>query len=226
LFNREREIAAIVYDRGLATAKEVQGSVGSPLSNPAVRSMLTRLVRKGVLVQQRCGGRREFIYAPAVSQSLTMEMAVRDLAADFYGGSSEALSDHVARLVTSEELHREPLRLPEQIDALAPRMREIASFVYRRGRATVREVQAEIEDPITVYGLRTLANRMVSRGIFVSRRSGRHSEITYIPALITDDVRRLALLRFVDDRFGGSPAAALRFILQLAHADQRRRSIG
>jgi predicted transcriptional regulator len=103
-------------------------------------------------------------------------------------------------------------------------MREIAQIVYRRAGASVREVRAEIGDEVTIYGLRTLANRMVARGIFVSRRSGRHSEITYVPALVTGDVRRLALVRFVNERFGGSPAAALRFILQLSHADRRRQS--
>jgi predicted transcriptional regulator len=94
-------------------------------------------------------------------------------------------------------------------------MREIASIIYQRGGATVREIQARIEDPLTICGIRTLLIRMERRGLVRHRRSGRHSELFYLPAVVTDDVRQNALKCFVDEQFDGSAAAALRDLLRL-----------
>ena len=105
--------------------------------------------------------------------------------------------------------------LPGEVRQLFPRMREIASIIYRRGGATVREIQASIEDPLTVHGIRTLLIRMEKRGLVRRRRSGRHSELFYLPAVVTDDVRERALKCFLDEQFEGSAAAALRDVLRL-----------
>ena len=88
-------------------------------------------------------------------------------------------------------------------------MRQIAAIIYDRGGATIREIQAEIEDPLTVCGIRTLLIRMEKRGLVRSRRSGHHSELLYLPALLNDEGRRRALKRFIAEQFGGSAANAL-----------------
>lgn len=105
--------------------------------------------------------------------------------------------------------------LPDEVRQLFPRMREIASIIYQRGGATVRQIQARIEDPLTICGIRTLLIRMERRGLVRHRRSGRHSELFYLPAVVTDDVRQNALRCFVDEQFDGSAAAALKDLLRL-----------
>ena len=109
-------------------------------------------------------------------------------------------------------------RLPLAVEQLAPRMREIATIVYLNGVATLREIQARIDDDVSVYGLRTLLNRMVRRGILARRRSGRHSEIAYLPGIITDDIRAAALERLIESDFDGSVQAALVTSMRVAQA--------
>lgn len=87
LFPREREIAETVYALGLATAKEVQAQLENPLSNAATRSMLNRLVRKGILGRSRKADSLEYVYTPALNPMISRERALRQLAEDFFGGS-------------------------------------------------------------------------------------------------------------------------------------------
>jgi predicted transcriptional regulator len=105
--------------------------------------------------------------------------------------------------------------LPAEVRALFPRMREIATVVYLSGGATVKEVQERIEDPLTIYGVRTLLNRLARKGIVRRRRSGRHTEVLYLPAIVTPQLRQLALRRFLDRDFDGSVSSALQTISRL-----------
>ena len=87
LYRREREIAELVYERGPISAKEVQARLSDQLSNAAVRSMLTRLVRKGILARSRKECSAEYLYLPAVTQTSSQERALNQLAEDFFDGS-------------------------------------------------------------------------------------------------------------------------------------------
>jgi predicted transcriptional regulator len=102
LFRREHEIATIIYDAGLATAKDVAARMAIPLSNAAIRSMLNRLVRKGVLTRQEYGPRHAFVYGPAVTASSTRQAALEQFAEDFYDDSLSALADAIANLLVVE----------------------------------------------------------------------------------------------------------------------------
>ena len=106
-------------------------------------------------------------------------------------------------------------RLPREVLNLHPRMREIATIVYLHGGATAKDVQAAVEDPLTVYGIRTLLNRLVSKGIVRRRRSGRHTEVLYLPAIVTPEIRQVALQEFLERNFDGSVATALQTISRL-----------
>ena len=98
LFPREREIASIVYSQGLATAAQVEQQLSEPICNAAVRSMLNRLVRKGVLTRARCGPAGAFVYGAALTRTAARERALQQFAAEFYDGSLEHLAKAVARL--------------------------------------------------------------------------------------------------------------------------------
>lgn len=94
---RERQIASIVYNFGYATAKDVEAQLSESVSNGAVRSMLVRLVRKGIL-RRRPGKRGAgcadvFIAALSIDHARTRALA--KLAEDFFGGSLSELEDYV-----------------------------------------------------------------------------------------------------------------------------------
>ena len=68
LFPREKEITeTLVYSRGLVTAVDVEQDLSEPICNAAVRSMLNRLVRKGVLSRAKCGRGGAFVYGPGIA---------------------------------------------------------------------------------------------------------------------------------------------------------------
>ena len=82
---REREVTEIVYALGEASAVDVCRALSDPLSNAAVRSMLTRLEAKGVLRRNRVG--KKFYYAPAAIDPAARQAALRKVACDYFDGS-------------------------------------------------------------------------------------------------------------------------------------------
>jgi predicted transcriptional regulator len=105
--------------------------------------------------------------------------------------------------------------LPAAVQGLFPRMREIATIVYLNGGATAKDVQAQIADPLQIYGIRTLLNRLVRKGILRARRSGRHTEVLYLPTILTPELRQITLMRLVERNFDGSVTSALQTISRL-----------
>ena len=102
-------------------------------------------------------------------------------------------------------------------------MRQIAHIVYRSGAVTLRDIHREIDDDVTIYGIRTLLSRMARKGLIRRRRSGRHAEIVYLPGSLTPQVRAAALTEMVKREFGGSPKAALIVAMRLTQQAVRER---
>ena len=96
LFQRERELAQLVYTRGSATARDIETLLTSPITNAATRSMLNRLVAKGILTRLRKDGSLEYEYRPAITDRLSQERAVKELAEDFFGGSLGEVASAIA----------------------------------------------------------------------------------------------------------------------------------
>jgi predicted transcriptional regulator len=82
---REQEIATIVYLRGEATPKEIEQVLGDGLSNSAIRSMLSRLVAKGVLKRRKEG--KKYFYLPGVNGANVREKALHRVTEDYFGSS-------------------------------------------------------------------------------------------------------------------------------------------
>ena len=223
LFSREQEIAAIVYRNGVSTAKNVEDQMESPPTNASIRTMLNRLVRKGILLGCRAGTTGPILYVPALAEPFARCAAIKTFAGDFYGGDLDRLvkeiSEFFARLPTLQTLldnyHRSP---PAEVEGLVGRMREIASMIYCKGMASILDVRAGIPEPLAASGIRTAMNRLVARGILRKRAGVRHQEVIYIPAIVTPPVRQLALKWLIDMRFDGSPEVALQSALQALHA--------
>jgi predicted transcriptional regulator len=97
---REREVAEIVHARGEATAAEVCDALSDPISNAAVRSMLTRLEAKGVLRRRKEGKR--FFYALDGTGEAAREAAMRRLSHDWFGGSLAQAAAALIELAKAE----------------------------------------------------------------------------------------------------------------------------
>jgi predicted transcriptional regulator len=121
---REREVASIVYSLGLATATQVELGLSDVVSNGAVRSMLTRLVHKGIVNRQwgRRGRGQKHIYMPALAPYEAKRVAVTDLANRFFDGSLAALANLVAELVEEES------RFPRQFRNVAIDPQSLRAF--------------------------------------------------------------------------------------------------
>jgi predicted transcriptional regulator len=89
LAGREREVATIVYERGAATARAVEASLSVKITNAAVRSMLQRLVRKGVLTREfgARGRRQSAVYMPAVTLDHVKDDAITTICRRYFDGS-------------------------------------------------------------------------------------------------------------------------------------------
>ncbi len=93
---REREIAGIIYAKGEACAVEVGAALSDPISNAAIRSMLGRLVGKGLLRRRKSG--KKFIYSPAASNEAARHAALRRVSREYFGGSLGEMADWAASL--------------------------------------------------------------------------------------------------------------------------------
>ncbi len=126
---REREIADIVYARGEASAAEVCRALPDPLSNAAVRSMLGRLERKGVLRRRKQGNRH--YYAPAATDEAACEAALLRVGRDYFGGALGEMAAMLLEMARREqaEAGSRPgtVQAPLPIHQAAPPARRMAS---------------------------------------------------------------------------------------------------
>jgi predicted transcriptional regulator len=88
LVGRERQLATMIYRDGGATAKELEARLVPRISNPAVRSMLMRLVRKHVLIRKHGarGRGQEFLYLPAITPEHIQINALRQVSEQYFDG--------------------------------------------------------------------------------------------------------------------------------------------
>jgi BlaI family transcriptional regulator, penicillinase repressor len=108
LSRRERQIMDLLFQRGRATAAEVQQGLPDPPSYSAVRAMLRILEEKGHVRHEQDGPR--YVYVPRVDREKARHSALRHLVQTFFDGSTEqtvaALIDGGATRLTDEELAR------------------------------------------------------------------------------------------------------------------------
>src|SRR4249920_3963876 len=86
LSRRERQILDILYQRGQATAAEVQTELREPPSYSAVRALLRILEEKGHVRHEEDGPR--YVYLPVVTAKKAQKTAVAHLVSTFFQGSA------------------------------------------------------------------------------------------------------------------------------------------
>jgi BlaI family penicillinase repressor len=108
LSRRERQILDILYQRGQATAAEVQSSLPEPPSYSAVRALLRILEEKGHIRHEQDGPR--YVYLPTMARDNAQRSAMRHMLQTFFDGSAEqaisALLDDSSAKLSPAELDR------------------------------------------------------------------------------------------------------------------------
>jgi predicted transcriptional regulator len=98
------------------------------------------------------------------------------------------------------------VRLPNEVQLLLKREREIATIVYRLRAATAEDVCENVSAPLANASVRSMLNRLVAKDILKRTLSGR--AFIYLPALTCSDSGIRALRQFAQDYFGGSISQA------------------
>jgi predicted transcriptional regulator len=108
LSRRERQIMDVLYQRGKATALEVQESLPDPPSYSAVRALLRILEDKGHVRHEQDGPR--YVFTPKTPRDKARRSAIRHVMETFFEDSPEqavaALLDVSSAKLTEEELDR------------------------------------------------------------------------------------------------------------------------
>ena len=105
---REREIFEIVASAGKATAVEVRKAMSDPPSHSAVRTLLARLEKRGLLRHRLVD--QAYVYESVTQPAKVRESALRQLVKTFFNGS--AASAATALLGLSKDLD------PAELEAL------------------------------------------------------------------------------------------------------------
>lgn len=95
----EREVALLVYQLGGCTAKDVQDRLDKQITDATVRTMLRRLMKKGIIARQRGGSYKTFVYIPALTNEFVRQSAIIHLARAYFSGSLPELAIAVEDLL-------------------------------------------------------------------------------------------------------------------------------
>jgi predicted transcriptional regulator len=97
---------------------------------------------------------------------------------------------------------------------LGRRERQIMDVIYRRGRASVTEVLADLTDPPTYSAVRGMLRLLEDKRYLRHEQEG--LKYVYLPADDTRQVRANALKHMVTTFFGGSPEQAVAALLEMS----------
>jgi BlaI family transcriptional regulator, penicillinase repressor len=101
---------------------------------------------------------------------------------------------------------------------LGRRERQIMDVIYRRGRASVTDVLADLPDPPTYSAVRGMLRLLEDKGFVHHEQEG--LKYLYLPADDTRQVRASALKHMVKTFFGGSPEQAVAALLEMSDSSR------
>jgi predicted transcriptional regulator len=106
---------------------------------------------------------------------------------------------------------------------LSRRERECLDILYKRGEATVAEVQEAMSDPPSYSAVRATLNVLVDKNAAQHRQDG--PRYVYLPAVSAGSARNAAVKHLVDTFFGGSAEEAAVALLAMSDAKVSRDAI-
>lgn len=104
----------IIYQRGQATAAEVQESMPNPPSYSAVRAMLRLLEEKGYLRHEQDG--QKYVFKPTLAREKARKSALKQMLETFFDGSTEQAMAALLNLSKSKLSEDELDRLSRMIE--------------------------------------------------------------------------------------------------------------
>jgi BlaI family penicillinase repressor len=114
---------------------------------------------------------------------------------------------------------------PTHVD-LTRRESQIMAILYRRRRATVEDLRAELPDAPSPSSVRKLLDIMIDRGLLAREYDG--PRFVYFPAVHPDEASKSALAQLVRTFFDNSPGSAVAALLEsssaLSEAEYKRLS--
>ena len=116
------------------------------------------------------------------------------------------------------------MRKPKSID-LTRRESQIMEILYRRRRATVEDIRAELPDASSPSSVRKLLEIMIERGLLGREYDG--PRYVYFPSARPEEASRSALKQLVRTFFDNSPGSAMAALFDitetpLSDAEYRR----
>ena len=97
---------------------------------------------------------------------------------------------------------------------LTRRESQIMEILYRRRRATVEEIRAELPDAPSPSSVRKLLDIMIDRGLLAREYDG--PRYVYFPAAKPEDASRSALKQLLRTFFNNSPGSAMAALLDIS----------
>ena len=97
---------------------------------------------------------------------------------------------------------------------LTRRESQIMEILYRRRRASVEDIRAELPDASSPSSVRKLLDIMIERGLLGREYDG--PRYVYYPAAKVEDASRSALQQLVRTFFDNSPGSAMAALLDLS----------
>jgi BlaI family transcriptional regulator, penicillinase repressor len=97
---------------------------------------------------------------------------------------------------------------------LTRRESQIMEVLYRRRRATVEEIRAELPDAPGPSSVRKLLDIMIDRGLLAREYDG--PRFVYFPAARVEKASRSALKQLIRTFFDGSPGSAMAALLDMS----------
>ena len=104
---------------------------------------------------------------------------------------------------------------PKTVD-LTRRESQIMEILYRRRRATVEAIRAELPDAPSPSSVRKLLEIMIERGLLAREYDG--PRFVYFPAVKPEAASRSALKQLVRTFFDNSPGSAIAALLDMTSA--------
>jgi predicted transcriptional regulator len=105
------------------------------------------------------------------------------------------------------------MTIPPRTD-LTRRESQIMEILFRRRRATVEEIRAELPDASSPSSVRKLLEIMIERGLLGREYDG--PRFVYFPAARMDQASRSALKQIVRTFFDNSPGSAMATLLDMS----------
>ena len=96
---------------------------------------------------------------------------------------------------------------------LTRRESQIMEILYRRRRATIEDIRAELPDAPSPSSVRKLLEIMIDRGLLAREYEG--PRYMYFPAVKPEDASRSALKQLVRTFFNNSPGPAIAALLDI-----------